>query len=112
MEDIFKIWLNGLAGNDLRLIGEFDHQFIIAQGQSGSAPNPAVREAAGEGAITAPSPPPSRRGKVAISAYFDPVVRQQLALLSVRQSRSQAALVAEALNLLFERHGESPVAKA
>jgi hypothetical protein len=77
-----------------------------------SAPNPAVREAAGEGGSAAQSPPPSRQGKVAISAYFDPVVRQQLALLAVRQSRSQAALVAEALNLLFERHGESPIAKA
>ena len=35
MEDILKIWLNGPAGNNLRLIGEFDHQFIIAQRQNG-----------------------------------------------------------------------------
>src|SRR5580704_5226255 len=35
MEDILKIWLNGPAGNDLRLIGEFDHQFVVAQWQSG-----------------------------------------------------------------------------
>ena len=35
MKDILKIWLNGPAGNDLRLIGEFDYQFIIAQRQSG-----------------------------------------------------------------------------
>lgn len=75
-----------------------------------SASIPAVREPAANSA--APSVPQSRQGKVAISAYFDPVVRQQLALLAVRQGRSQAALVAEALNLLFERHGESPIAKA
>lgn len=74
------------------------------------APKPAVGEAAGKTASNAP--PPSREGKVAISAYFDPAVRQQLALLAIRQGRSQAALVAEALNLLFERHGESPIAKA
>jgi hypothetical protein len=77
-----------------------------------AAAPPVIRESAGQGSSATTSPPPSRQGKVAISAYFDPVVRQQLALLAVRQSRSQAALVAEALNLLFERHGESPIAKA
>ena len=67
----------------------------------------------------APSParvqseqPPSRVGKVAISAYFDPAVRQQLAIMAVRQNRSQSAMVAEALNLLFEKYGESQIARA
>ena len=61
-----------------------------------------------------PSPdvPPSRRGKVAISAYFDPAVRQQLAILAVKENRFQASLMAEALNLMFERYGESPIARA
>jgi hypothetical protein len=56
--------------------------------------------------------PPSRRGKVAVSAYFDPAVRKQLAILAVKEEKSQAALLADALNLLFERYGEPPIARA
>ena len=56
--------------------------------------------------------PPSRRGKVAVAAYFDPAVRKQLAILAVKQDKSQAALMAEALNLLFEHYGEAPIARA
>ena len=56
--------------------------------------------------------PPSRQGKVAISAYFDPAVRKQLAILSVKEDRSQAALLADALNLLFAQYGEPPIARA
>jgi hypothetical protein len=56
--------------------------------------------------------PPSRRGKVAVAAYFDPAVRKQLAILAVKEERSQAALLAEAMNLLFERYGEPPIARA
>lgn len=56
--------------------------------------------------------PPSRVGKVIISAYFDPAVRQQLAIMAVRQNKSQAALMAEALNMLFAEYGESQIAQA
>jgi len=55
---------------------------------------------------------PSRRGKKAIAAYFDPAVRKQLALLAVLEERTQADLLAEAINLLFEKYGQSPIAKA
>lgn len=55
---------------------------------------------------------PSRVGKVAIAAYFDPAVRQQLAIMAARQNKTQAGLMAEALNLLFEQYGESPIARA
>jgi hypothetical protein len=58
------------------------------------------------------SVPPSRVGKVIISAYFDPVVRQQFAILAVKQDKSQAALMAEALNMVFEKYGEPPIARA
>ncbi|RVU12507.1 ribbon-helix-helix domain-containing protein [Methylobacterium oryzihabitans] len=80
-------------------------------GKAPAAPEPIAPPA------TEISPPmssvaPSRKGKVVISAYFDPVVRQQLAIMAIRQEKSQAALMAEALNLLFERHGEPPIAKA
>lgn len=61
--------------------------------------------------------PPSRmtntgEKKVAIAAYFEPEVRKQFAILSVRQDKTQAAMLAEALNLLFEKYGESPIARA
>ena len=55
---------------------------------------------------------PSRKGKVVISAYFDPAVRQQFAILAVKQNKSQAALMADALNMLFEKFNEPPIARA
>ena len=55
---------------------------------------------------------PSRQGKKAIAAYFDPAVRKQLAMLAVQEERTQADLLAEAINLLFEKYGRSPIAKA
>lgn len=54
---------------------------------------------------------PSREGKVAISGYFDPAVRQQLQILGIRQEKTMVAMMAEAFNLLFEKYGESPIAK-
>ena len=82
-----------------------------------------IKEAGGKplsepAAVEAPQLParstaaPSRTGKVVISAYFDPAVRQQLAILAIKQERSQAALMADALNLLFEKHGEPTIARA
>lgn len=59
-----------------------------------------------------PGQAPSRKGKVVISGYFDPAVRQQLAILAIKQNRSQAALMADALNMLFEKHSEPPIARA
>lgn len=53
---------------------------------------------------------PSRRGKRAIVGHFDPVVCKQLKLLAVEQDKSSQALLAEALNLLFEVYGKQPIA--
>lgn len=57
-----------------------------------------------------PPQQPSRRGKVAITHWVDPAVRKQLARLSIDHDSSQGALVAEALNLLFEKYGQPPIA--
>ena len=65
-----------------------------------------------ERSAPAPDVPPSRRGKVTIAAHFDPVVRKQLAILAAEEDKSQAALMAEALNLLFERYSRPPIARA
>jgi hypothetical protein len=63
-------------------------------------------------ATTSKDVAPSRRGKVTIAAYFDPAVRKQLAILAVEEDKSQAALMADALNMLFERYGKPPIARA
>ena len=52
----------------------------------------------------------SRIGKVAITQWVDPAVRKQLARLALDQDGSQADLLAEALNLLFEKYGLPPIA--
>src|SRR5687768_9098922 len=75
-----------------------------------------LKEAAGKvedkPAAPAQDAPPSRVGKVAVAAYFDPAVRKQLAMMHIEQDKTQAALVAEALNLLFEKYGKAPIARA
>ena len=53
---------------------------------------------------------PSRRGKRNVSAYIDAVAAKQLRLLAVERDSSTQALVEEALNDLFRKHGKSPVA--
>jgi len=69
--------------------------------------------AASEDASSAGSlPQPSRRGKVAITHWVDPAVRKQVAQLALDHDKSQAELVSEALNLLFEKYGKSPIAAA
>ena len=81
----------------------------------GKAPAQAPTQAAEEQTVSVPAAPavaPSRKGKVVISAYFDPAVRQQFAILAVKQNKSQAALMADALNMLFEKFNEPPIARA
>ena len=87
----------------------FDQGLRRGLKEAAGRPAPAVAK---EPAETAPEDgiAPSRRGKVAISGYYDPAVRKQLAILAVKEDKSQAALIAEALNLLFERYGEPPIA--
>ncbi len=54
--------------------------------------------------------PPSRRGKKAITGHFDPAVCKQLKQLALEEDKSSQALIAEALNLLFESYGKKPIA--
>jgi hypothetical protein len=56
--------------------------------------------------------PSGRSGKVNIAGYFDPAVRKQLAMLAIERDTDQVKLMAEALNLLFEKYGRSPIASA
>mgnify|MGYP000129268786 CR=1 FL=1 len=76
----------------------------------------AKKSRAGQGDVVKEAAPvryqaPSRQGKKAVTGYYDPAVRQQLAILAAEEQRSQNDLIAEALNLLFRNHGKSPIAK-
>jgi hypothetical protein len=51
-----------------------------------------------------------REGKVSITQWVDPVVRKQIAQISLDEDKDQYELVNEALNLLFEKYGRSPIA--
>jgi hypothetical protein len=73
------------------------------------APVPVATVAEPPALVQAPQQP-SRRGKVAITQWVDPAVRKQLARLAIDIDSSQAALVSEALNLLFEKYGQPPIA--
>ncbi len=53
----------------------------------------------------------SRIGKVSIGVWVDPAVRKQLAQLSLDTDKDQADLLAEGLNLLFERYGKPSIAQ-
>ena len=53
----------------------------------------------------------SRVGKVSIGVWVDPAVRKQLAQIALDVDKDQADLIAEALNLMFERYGKPPIAQ-
>lgn len=53
---------------------------------------------------------PSRAGKKAIAGFFDPAVSRQLKEIGLERDKSVQALLAEALNDLFEKYGRSKIA--
>ncbi|MEJ1934635.1 ribbon-helix-helix domain-containing protein [Nostoc sp. NIES-2111] len=57
-----------------------------------------------------PELPPSRQGKKAIAGHFDPAVSKQLKQLALEQDTTVQALLAEALNDLFDKYGKKPIA--
>jgi hypothetical protein len=62
-------------------------------------------------ALSAPTPrQKGREGKVSITQWVDPVVRKQLAQISLDEDKDQYELINEALNLLFEKYGRSTIA--
>jgi hypothetical protein len=50
------------------------------------------------------SPPPSREGKVNVSAYFPSEVKASLRLVQAKRGGKVQDLLAEALNLLFAKY--------
>lgn len=53
---------------------------------------------------------PSREGKRAIAGFFSPEVSKQLKTIGIERDASVQDMLAEALNLFFEKHGRSPIA--
>ena len=53
---------------------------------------------------------PSRQGKKLISGHFDKDVHYQLKLLCLETDSTIQDLLAESLNLLFEKHNKDPIA--
>ena len=54
--------------------------------------------------------PPSRQGKKAITGHFDPAVSRQLKQIALDHDTTVQALLAEALNDLFEKYNSNPIA--
>ena len=57
-----------------------------------------------------PAAEPAKRKRVALYAEITPEAQRQLRILAAEQDTRIEPLVAEVLNLLFERHGKPPVA--
>ena len=53
---------------------------------------------------------PSRIGKKTVAAHFDPAVSKQLKQLGLERDSSTQALLREAINDLFTKHGKPPIA--
>lgn len=53
---------------------------------------------------------PSRVGKKTVAAHFDPAVSRQLKQLGLDLDTSTQALLREAINDLFTKHGKPPIA--
>lgn len=64
----------------------------------------AEAEVASAAAVAAVGPQASRVGKVNISAYLSPSYKKNLRLIQVQEDINIQSLIAEALNLLFEKH--------
>ena len=54
--------------------------------------------------------PGTRAEKRALTFYLDQMAYKQFAILAVEEDRNHEALLREALNLLFQNRGRSPIA--
>jgi hypothetical protein len=81
---------------------------LLPWGRSRSAPPAASPPQHAE--TTGYTIPPSRRTKKTFTSWADRDALQQLKRLSEKKRVSQQRLIAEAFNLLFEKHGLPPIA--
>ena len=69
------------------------------------APDPVAPQATPSATTGVPNRQASRIGKVSVTGYFAPVVRRQLRKLAADSDTTIQALLGEALNDLFSKHG-------
>lgn len=74
-------------------------------GKAASEPQPATRSTS-QAPPTAAAQARTRQGTRTVSAHFKPEVAQALRLLAAEQDREHQDMIAEALNMLFERYGK------
>ena len=72
-----------------------------------TAGSPPVQSESGDSAV----PPPSRRGRKAVTVYLDAAAHRQLRMLALEQGRSGQDLVMEAIDDLFGKHGKARLAR-
>ena len=53
---------------------------------------------------------PCRQGKKAVTGFFDPVVSRQLKQLALDEDKTIQLLITEALNDLFVKYNQKPIA--
>jgi hypothetical protein len=72
---------------------------------TGSAKLPAAAEPNAQAGAHAPATKPHRVGRVNVTGYFDPAVKQSLRLIQAKHpDRTVQELLAEALNDLFSKY--------
>lgn len=85
-----------------------------ARGEKPEAPRARPTPQTKTGAQTSGSSNPSRIGKVNVTGYFDPAVKQSLRLIQAKnpERRTEQDLLAEALDDLFAKYGVPQCARS
>lgn len=81
------------------------------RGSADSRPRAAVPETDAP-AASPRAPQPGRVGKVSVAGHFAPEVRRQLKRLAADGDTTVQALLGEALNDLFAKHGMAEIAES
>ena len=84
------------------------HQFDNRQ--QAPAPEPVETRPAEPEPVAWKAVPPSRRGKKALTGYFDPSALKQLRVLAASEDMTMQALMTEAINDLFKKYGKPHIA--
>ena len=72
---------------------------------------PAVRPQPDAEAAAPSRRTPSREGQILVGGFFAPEVHRQLKVLAAESGVTQQGLIAEALNMLFAKHGKPQIAE-
>lgn len=84
----------------------------LAAAANGPSAAPLEARASSRPAIGANTDRADRAGKVNVTGYFDPAVRQSIRMIQVKHpALTQQAILAEALNLVFAKYGVPESAK-